>query len=70
MVPVRLEIEMSMRWIALLGMAVLLSGCAQGPAGVQAGAQPWNDGTWNSVLGYNGPSNAMVTGGPASATGR
>ena len=42
---------MSMRWIALLGMAALLTACAQVPADLQANARLWNDGTWNSVLG-------------------
>lgn len=54
------------KWITLLGAAALLSACAQAPAGRQAAAQPWNGGTWNSVLGYVGPANAMVAGGPSS----
>ena len=61
---------MSTRWIALLGMAALLTACAQGPADPQANARPWNDGTWNSVLGYYGPANGMIIGGPSSTDGR
>lgn len=57
---------MLMRWIALLGAGFVLSACAHAPAAQHANAQPWNGGTWNSVLGYVGPANAMVTGGPSS----
>ena len=46
-------------WIALVGIAALLAGCAQ-PIG-QA-PEPWNGGTWNSVLGYVGPYNVIDDG--------
>lgn len=49
-----------------LGLAAALAGCA-GPATteVAATATPWNGGTWNSVLGYHGPTNARdMAGGP------
>lgn len=51
---------MRRNWIALLALAALLAGCAtaQGPV---AQKQPWNGGIWNSVLGYVGPANVMVT---------
>jgi hypothetical protein len=55
-----------MRWIALLAAAAVVSACAHAPGGAQASTQPWNGGTWNSVLGYVGPASAMVTGGPSS----
>lgn len=47
------------RWIALLGVAALLSACSAPPVHVTHN-EPWNGGVWNSVLGYHGPSNAMV----------
>lgn len=50
--------------IALAGLAALLAACSSTPAPV-AQSQPWNGGTWNSVLGYHGPTNAM-----AAATAR
>lgn len=52
------------RWIALLGLAAALGGCAAVPS---APLQPeaWNGGVWNSMLGYHGPSNANVMGGPS-----
>ena len=57
---------MLIRLIALLGLAAALGGCAGAP---MLNAQPadglWNGGTWNSVLGYHGPSNAAVVGGPS-----
>ena len=51
---------MRSKWIALLALAALLSACANAPTHV-AQAQPWNGGIWNSVLGYIGPNNVMVT---------
>lgn len=51
--------------VALLGLVAMLAGCAGTPGEQQASAEPWNGGTWNSVLGYHGPANAMVTGGPS-----
>ncbi len=53
------------RYIALLGLAAALAGCAYTPATHSADQGPWNDGIWNSVLGYHGPASAMVVGGPA-----
>ena len=53
------------KWIALLGFAAVLGGCSHAPA-QQAAGEPWNGGTWNSVLGYHGPSNAMVVNAPSN----
>ena len=54
------------RWIALLAAALALAGCAGAPrAQHTASASQWNDGVWNSVLGYHGPANAVVAGGPS-----
>jgi hypothetical protein len=44
-------------------MVALLAGCAAPPTHT-ARAEPWNGGVWNSVLGYHGPGNAIVIGGP------
>ena len=52
------------RWIALLAVAIALGGCASAPHTVAADAH-WNDGIWNSMLGYHGPANAVVAGGPS-----
>lgn len=51
---------MRTKWIALLGLAALLSACALPPTHVTEN-EPWNGGIWNSVLGYVGPNNVMVT---------
>lgn len=51
------------KWIALLGLAAALAACSHQPAH-HASAQPWNGGTWNSVLGYHGPANAAVVNAP------
>lgn len=51
------------KWIALLGLAAMLAACSHGPER-QAQAQPWNGGTWNSVLGYHGPASAMLVNAP------
>jgi hypothetical protein len=54
------------RWIALLALALALGGCASAPYSQHAAASSqWNDGIWNSVLGYHGPANAVVAGGPS-----
>jgi hypothetical protein len=55
---------MTARYIVLLGLAAALAGCAFAPAS-PADQGAWNDGIWNSVLGYHGPASAMVVGGPA-----
>ena len=52
---------MRSKWFAVLALAALLSACASPPPSQVAGAQPWNGGIWNSVLGYVGPDNVMVT---------
>jgi hypothetical protein len=51
---------MSSKWIVLLALSAALAGCATAPGPV-AQKQPWNGGIWNSVLGYVGPNNVMVT---------
>ena len=54
------------RWIALLAVAFALGGCAGTPQLQQTTADAqWNGGIWNSVLGYVGPANAVVAGGPS-----
>lgn len=52
------------KWIALLGLAALLSACSHAPR-LQANPEPWNGGIWNSVLGYHGPASAMVVNSPS-----
>lgn len=51
---------MQSKWIALAAMVALLSACAGAPVHTTQ-AEPWNGGIWNSVLGYIGPNNVMVT---------
>ena len=58
------------KWCALLALAALLGACATGPstssAPKKATQSSWNNGTWNSVLGYHGPANEMsMAYGPA-----
>jgi starvation-inducible outer membrane lipoprotein len=54
--------NMRSKWIALAALAALLSACAASPTQVGSKEpQPWNGGIWNSVLGYVGPNNVMVT---------
>jgi hypothetical protein len=60
----REENPMIVRWIALLGAATLLAACSAPPTYATDHAE-WNGGVWNSVLGYVGPDNARVTGGPS-----
>jgi hypothetical protein len=46
-----------------LALAAVLSGCANTHATNKSAH--WNDGVWNSVLGYHGPANTMAdAGGP------
>jgi hypothetical protein len=47
---------MKTRLFALACIAALLSGCAGAP---MRGTSQWNDGLWNSVMGYHGPANSM-----------
>ena len=57
---------MLIRWIALLAAALALGGCASAPVQQATVADSqWNGGIWNSVLGYHGPSNAVIVGGPS-----
>jgi hypothetical protein len=55
---------MRARCIALLALAALLGGCATAPGASMEDGGRWNGGTWNSVLGYHGPANATIVGGP------
>lgn len=55
---------MTGRWIALLALAALLGGCATAPGASMDDGGRWNGGTWNSVLGYHGPANSIIAGGP------
>lgn len=53
------------RWIAIFGLAAALSACAHGPnPHITDADSQWNGGIWNSVLGYHGPANGTVAGGP------
>ena len=53
---------MHRKWIALLALSAVLAGCATAPGPVaNKEPEPWNGGIWNSVLGYVGPNNVMVT---------
>ena len=58
---------MKIRWIALLAVALALGGCAGTPPVQQTAAADshWNDGIWNSMLGYHGPANGVIAGGPS-----
>lgn len=47
---------MNQRLLAAACMALLLSACASAPS---RPAAQWNEGVWNSVMGYHGPANAM-----------
>lgn len=55
---------MIIRWITLLGAAALLAACSAPPT-YATGHQQWDGGVWNSVLGYVGPDNARIVGGPS-----
>ena len=37
-------------------IAVVLTACSNAP---QRAPAQWNDGVWNSVMGYHGPANSM-----------
>ena len=57
---------MIVRWIAICIAAASLTACASSPPTHVAAADPvWNGGIWNSMLGYHGPANANVSGGPS-----
>jgi hypothetical protein len=60
----REENPMIVRWITLLGAAALLAACSAPPT-YSTAHQEWDGGVWNSVLGYVGPDNVRVTGGPS-----
>ena len=52
---------MKSRWIVALGLAALLGGCAFAPRTDSVAAdRTWNDGIWNSVMGYHGPANTIA----------
>lgn len=54
------------RWIAIFIASVSLAACASSPPTQAAAGDPvWNGGIWNSVLGYHGPANGTVSGGPS-----
>jgi hypothetical protein len=51
------------RILIACGLLAVLAGCANSPS--RPPQTTWNDGIWNSVLGYRGPSNdAGSSGGP------
>lgn len=52
--------HMRCKWIVVAAAAALLTACAAPPERT-AQREPWNGGVWNSVLGYVGPANVMVT---------
>jgi hypothetical protein len=55
------------KWNLLAASAVLfaaLAGCGSAPVVATGDSQRWNDGVWNSVLGYHGPANVLVSGAP------
>lgn len=43
--------------MAAIAVVATLAACAQ--PGTHRVGEPWNGGTWNSVLGYVGPYNQM-----------
>jgi hypothetical protein len=51
--------------MAAIGLAAMLAACSHVPPTTRtASLEPWNGGIWNSVLGYHGPANSTVDGGP------
>ncbi len=48
------------KWMSLLALAAMLTACANAPTQEAKVKQPWNGGTWNSVLGYVGPDTIMA----------
>lgn len=54
------------RWITLLGVVAALAGCGNLPPAHSTDHARWDGGIWNSVLGYHGPANATIDGGPGS----
>lgn len=55
-----------LRWIALLACVAALAACANTPSDPSA-PRAWNGGIWNSTLGYIGPANTVVVGGPSGS---
>ena len=47
---------MNRRLLALACLAALLTACSSAPV---RGTAQWNEGLWNSVMGYHGPANSM-----------
>lgn len=56
---------MSIRCLTVLAVVAALAGCGSAPVLHMQAGEPWNGGIWNSVLGYHGPANATVMGGPS-----
>lgn len=54
---------MNKLWIAAIALA-WLAGCAAPDVAVAPHPHQWNGGVWNSVLGYHGPTNAILIDGP------
>jgi len=52
------------RWNRRLAPLALLAALLAGCAGTQDDGGRWDGGTWNSVLGYHGPTSAQIAGGP------
>jgi hypothetical protein len=55
--------------MALAAVIVALAGCTHTPADPAAPQRAWNDGIWNSVLGYHGGVPPVNRGGGQPVAG-